>query len=154
MKKADEFPTKALVKLFDSLYSSPVPKDHGHLHGVLAGRTTDVASLIQEYWKPSRPFNDFNIDDYSKELHAFNFAECGIVGTPLLLSQLNIDLPSGSFMRRCRQRGFHKNPKDDASVQAPDDASRVEYTAAEIRLTVADRSIDECLVRYPENNPS
>jgi len=148
LKKADEFPTKALVKLIDSVYSSPVPKERSLLHRVLAGRTADVANFIQAFWKGNHPINE---EDYCGQLHAFSFVECGIVGTPLLLSQLNIDLPSGGFMRRCCQKGLHRNPKQDPTGQATDDASRVEYTAAEATVTLADRTFHEWFVRYPDD---
>jgi len=142
LKKVDDFPTKALVKLIDSAYIGPAAKEHFLLEKALAQRTEQVSNFLKSTWTANEPRPTPNVEEYTAQMLNFSVLDCGIVGTPLLLSQLEIELPSREFIRRCFAREWTK------LAQESPQRGHKEFTVAEIKVTAMDKTLHDWVVRY------
>jgi len=105
VRKLDTLPTKTVVNLVDSLYASPpVAMQTTKLEKALAARIEKVSTFFKQAW-PVGTLPSITVEQYSSQLSSFGLLDCGIVGTPLLLGQLGIDVPSRSFLQECRTPG-------------------------------------------------
>lgn len=105
VRKLDSLPTKTIVNLVDSLYASPpVVMQNALLEKALAARIEEVSSFFKRAW-PVGKQPSINLEQYTSQLMVFGLLDCGIVGTPVLLGQLGIDIPSRSFLQECRTQG-------------------------------------------------
>jgi len=142
LRKVEDFPTKALVKLVDSLYMSPAVAEQAALERALASRMAELSSFFLQSGGVSA-----GDEEYSAHLLNFGLLDCGVVGTPLLLSQLRIDLPSRGFIRRCRAREWAKRT-DDYQCKI-----HKEFTVAEIDVTAMQKTLHDWVVRYVGDSP-
>jgi len=62
----------------------------------------------KQAWPVGTP-PSINLEQYTSQLMVFGLLDCGIVGTPVLLGQLGIDVPSRSFLQECRMQGRMKS---------------------------------------------
>lgn len=144
LAKVDEFPTKALVKLVDSMYVTPCCAARARLEEVVASRAPELARSIRqtageinEHGQPNHsfafPWPAATVDEYTTLLQGFGHVDFGIVGTPSLLASLNIFAPSASFVRKCWVK------LRAASAQAPpeeDDGTSAAPTSEEASATM------------------
>jgi len=109
VRKVDNLPTKTIVNLVDSLYVAvPVAMQNAPLEKVLAERMKDVSSFFKRAW-PLGGTPTIDLQEYTSQMMVFGLLDCGIVGTPLLLGQLGIEVPSRGFLQECRKQGRMKS---------------------------------------------
>mmetsp|Transcript_15034 Transcript_15034/g.34125 ORF Transcript_15034/g.34125 Transcript_15034/m.34125 type:complete len:784 (+) Transcript_15034:156-2507(+) len=129
LPKVDEFPAKALVKLIDSVCVGPMASEQALLQKALALKIAEVAAFLKSFWASARSCAAPDMAECTEQLQRFGLLDCGIVGTPMLLTQLGIGLPSLPFIRSCREN----------YPQAPQESGHREFSIAEINVAVADR---------------
>eukprot|EP00928_Gymnodinium_smaydae_P098472 TRINITY_DN9162_c4_g1_i1.p1 TRINITY_DN9162_c4_g1~~TRINITY_DN9162_c4_g1_i1.p1 ORF type:complete len:989 (-),score=122.07 TRINITY_DN9162_c4_g1_i1:213-3179(-) len=131
MRKLQDFPTKALVKLVDDSYAKPAPE----LEEAVLVRTRKIASLMQKAW-----VNRASLTGTAMQMHGQDFKRLGVrdlgkVGTPLLLHLLNFDVPERSFMRWCFQQPWLDHVLQEQGKDTNDaSASANAVTAARYEL--------------------
>lgn len=164
MLKVDDFPTKALVKLVDSMYVSPAAGQRSSLEATLAVRMADLALglrvALASAGSQGEPgaWSANAAGAYATQLQSHGLVDCGIVGTPVLLAQLGIGLPSAAFVKRCRSRSrsFGTGPADAAPAdggnpEGPEAAlrgSRREYTVAELKVAIGEQDFETWAVQH------
>lgn len=153
VKKLEEFPTKALVKLVDAVYLSPTALDYDKLETKLSAKISKVAEFLLQ-WKAGQLLHERDAETYRSTMTNFGLVECGMVGTPLLLSQLGIGPPSLQFMQQCRKRLFFKQSQDVQNRHCFDDGCRREVIALQYDVRARDQSTHEWIVRYVGEPPS
>jgi len=144
LHKVQEFPTKALAKLVDSVYISPPAREHVLLEEALGARLAHLSSFFKDAWRPGGQALSMSTENYSASLMDFGLLDCGIVGTPMLLSQLAIELPSLAFIRRCRAREWAKCQQDR------DFRTNREFTVAQVAVSALDRPLHDWVIRYSD----
>jgi len=145
LKKIDEFTTKTLVKLVDAVSTCPGTK-HAVLEKALGARMSQIAVFLKETWKTAELPAGASLQEYSAKLLDFGLCDVGIIGTPLLLTQLGIELPSKRFLQRCRPKAWMAC-KEEAATAGPPGSDRREATVAEVRVTAMDRNLHDWVVR-------
>merc|ERR1711957_629149 len=111
----------------------------GRVHG--ESRILVVSTFLKTTWEEWKSLANVNIEEYTAEMVGFSVVDCGIMGTPILLSQLDIDLPSRSFMERCRDQAWRKFIPD-----YPQKASPKEFSAAEVKITFGEKKLHDWVV--------
>jgi len=144
LKKIDDFSTKTLVVLIDSVCMCP-GTNHAVLEKALETRMSKVAIFLKETWKTAELPAGTSVQEYSTKLLNFGFCDGGIIGTPLLLAQLGIQLPSRGFLQRCRPKAWVAC-KEEATTSHFENG-RKEATVAEVHVTVMDRNLHDWVVR-------
>merc|ERR1719362_607450 len=144
LKKVDEFSMKSLVKLVDSVSVCPGTK-HAMLEQALGTRMSSVAGFLKDTWKTADLPAGISAQEYSTRLMNFGLCDGGIIGTPLLLAQLGIELPSRSFLQKCRPKAWMAC-KEEATTSNLEN-NRKEATVAEVQVTAMDRSLHDWVVR-------
>jgi len=149
LRKVAGFPTKALVKLIDSVYVSPsAMSSASNLTRSLEDRTKSIADYLVSKFSMTDSLREVDLEDYAKEMTGLGLSDCGLVGTPLLLEQLKIKLPDYEFVESCRSREWLKDGKRQSEEGEED---RVEFAAAKAELTASgDRTLCEWVVNYPD----
>jgi hypothetical protein len=165
--KIDDFPTKALCKLVDSVYVSPLVPERVGLEDALVTRMQDISAFLMSTWVSGESLSSIDKEEYCANLLRFGVVDFGIVGTPLLLSQLEIKLPSIRFIRLCRSRAWTQvsqqennedkdrnkqgNAEKDPQVNGEERPSKppVSFTAAEIDVAAGDdKRLKDWVVRH------
>jgi len=144
LNKIDAFSTQVLVKLVDSVSICPGTK-HAVLETALEKRMADVANFLKETWKTAELPAGVSVHDYSTKLLSFGLGDGGIIGTPLLLAQLGIELPSKSFVQRCRPKAWMACKEEATKSHLEND--RKKATVAEVCVTAMDRNLHDWVVR-------
>jgi len=156
-KKLDDFPTKALVKLVDSIYGSPAAKECDLMHKTLTARMLEVANFFKRQWPNAGSIRAACMGEYAQQLANYSLVDCGTFGTPVLLSQLGVELPSLAFIKRCRSQAWLRSePEPECSEgeaagsprsRAPSATGREEFAVAEADLLVGQQSLRDWVVR-------
>eukprot|EP00927_Polykrikos_kofoidii_P086191 TRINITY_DN958_c0_g1_i1.p1 TRINITY_DN958_c0_g1~~TRINITY_DN958_c0_g1_i1.p1 ORF type:complete len:877 (-),score=149.23 TRINITY_DN958_c0_g1_i1:314-2944(-) len=147
LNKLDDFPTKALVKLIDAIYMSPSAQ-YMPLERALAERIMEVANFLRVVWPSRIVLEEADVEAYSKQLLDFGLIDFGIVGTPLLLTQLGIQLPGRDFIQRCRKQAWLEHSSQDSQARRIQDTSvRRGFTAAELEVTFMEEAKHDWVVR-------
>jgi hypothetical protein len=154
VQKASEFTTKALAKLVDSVYVSPSASAHAKdLESLLKGRMVELANFFRQSWDKNSPWPCIDHSAYKSRLQTYGLVDCGIVGTPMVLAQLDIGLPSVQFMRGYRvycQRTFTA----PWELAKSDGSSKKEFSFMEYELHVHGQTLGpsqalKCVQRPP-----
>lgn len=140
IKKVEDFSTKALMKLIDSVYMSPAANENGQLQHVLAERTEELAKFFRSTWPPGEPVHIAKAEDYCNKLLEFGLIDCGMIGTQLLLSQLKIELPGSAFMRDCRSQAWLASASESQCQWLQENSGRDECTAAQYSLAIGEQT--------------
>lgn len=143
IKKLDKFPTKALMKLVDSLYVSPAAMELRRLERALEARVAQVALVLRQTWDPATIFPGREPENYSRTLQSFGHVDCGVVGTPMLLSQLHVGVPGRDFMLQVRTRSWVADIRDSHSHRW--DLSSRKYAVARADICFEDQSLNTWL---------
>mmetsp|Transcript_144034 Transcript_144034/g.461004 ORF Transcript_144034/g.461004 Transcript_144034/m.461004 type:complete len:728 (-) Transcript_144034:121-2304(-) len=150
LRKVAEFPSKALVKLCDALFVSPMANDGSSLRTALDERLAEIAAYFRRTWPPSEPFPQVDGKEYETQMQEFGMSECGIVGTPLLLERLDIELPGAKFMQKCITKAWEK----DEETKPQSEHNPEEYTAAHVNVTLGTEPLEAWVVHYNRNSNS
>lgn len=127
-RKVSEFPIKALTKLMDAVYLAPEAKDSIIVEAELDLRTADIVTFItQQIGTPGEDIKRLEEMEYRQGMLEFGIMDAGLVGTPMLLKHLKIDMPSYDFIEKCKQQ---QQQVDKAEGSPPH-----EFSAADIDLT-------------------
>jgi len=143
LKKINDFSTKALVKLIDSVYVSPAAAEHAMLENALAARAAEVSSFLKSSWRVGDVQPCCGSEDYATQLQSFGLVDFGLVGTPLLLAQLDVQLPSRGFMQRCRKQPWARSGGD----------GQRELAVAEVDIAFGERRLHGWVVRPADSGP-
>lgn len=168
VRKVDNLPTKTIVNLVDSLYVAvPVAMQNAPLEKVLAERMKDVSSFFKRSW-PVGGTPTIDLEQYTSQLMVFGLLDCGIVGTPLLLGQLGIEVPSRSFLQECRKQGRMKSSglplpqqqqlqqreQNDTGGRADQAEPNRELTLAHLDITVMDQRLQDWVINQAGSTPA
>lgn len=161
MAKVDDFPTKALVKLVDSMYLSSArfaTGPHNGLEAALATRMADVAGTLRRAaggLAGSMAGGAAAAEAYAVQVREHGLVDCGIVGTPVLMAHLGVALPGAAFMKRCRSQApswasLCPSGRGEGDTSRPGSTSqgREEYAAAELSVTVGEQQLETWAVRH------
>jgi len=146
LKKLDDFSTKAIIKLMDSVYVTPV-KEHRMLEDALTVRTNLVAQVIQNAWPNAESLMTPNVDAYTTQIQDTGLIDCGLVGTPLLLTDLGIGLPSRDFILLCRRKAWLETGTNGERRPIPPNGGRQEFTAASCDIIIGEKEENIWLLR-------
>merc|ERR1712151_1078201 len=105
-------------------------------------------------WKSGESLKNINVEEYTAQLSNFGIVECGFVGTPLILEQLEIELPSRKFIQNCRERKWLKGSEENQNKANPDNSALKEFAVAEVEITAMGRSLHDWVVRGPHSRTS
>jgi len=152
LRRISEVPTKALVKLVDAL-SVCAFDEAFQLEKVLESRITEVAGNLREWCGRTSAATD--VKDYAEKLRSLGVADCGIMGTSMLMRRLGIDLPSRGFVRLCQSKSLIDRVRETPRIVTGGKGSvRRDYTAAELDITALDQNVHDFVVRYKGDRKS
>jgi len=146
LKKLDEFATKALVKLIDSVYVCPTVQQYSALEDALSERTEACAKFFKRSFPDAASLNG-DKSAYTLGLETMGLVDCGFSGTPLLLEHLEIPLPGRDFMLQCRRQSW-EDEEENLKPPKPDSSDAVATVAVECNLLFEEQAEHRWFVRY------
>jgi len=141
LKKMDEFPTKALVKLVDSVFVMAPTEDFAKVEAVVKNRMNEVVDLFISTWSSPESVGKVEVEKYIQQVKNLGFSECGYDGTTKVLTGLGIPMPSKDFIHQCHKRL-------EATWQERQRKQDCGCVVAEVALTVLERAVSYWVVRW------
>merc|ERR1739838_500318 len=96
-----------------------------------------VAAFFRDRWPNNEVLRRTGAQDYHTQLQSLGLLDCGVVGTPHVLSLLDIKEPDGNFIRRFRNHSFSSLTSTDRlrAGGSASDVANEEFAAAEANLS-------------------
>lgn len=126
--KVKDFGIKALAKLVDAIYLVPGLKESSILSDALSQKLMgDVVDLFVNIFgnRGNNCTENADEQEYTSGINQLGVTDFGIVGTPMLLQRLDIDMPSFEFFEKCRRQ---------QAADQTEGTPRAEFAGAEVDL--------------------
>jgi len=161
LRKVNDFSTKALLKFVDSVCLCASVEETSRLEECVAMRIREISEFfIKAHGTPDRPARP-PIQEYSDALRDKGIADAGVFGTPLLLSELGIEMPGIKWVQKSRRQPWlYDNPeRAEGNLDSfprrlnkggPHNSGFNHYTAAEVDVCVVQEAFHKWFVRYSD----